>query len=55
MASTIIFGLFFSTVTALVVIPLIYGVLYDRPSSGRRFKERSIVRETAEKGVEKER
>jgi len=31
MASTIIFGLIFSTLTALLVIPLIYGVFYDRP------------------------
>lgn len=35
MASTIIFGLFFSTLTALVVIPLIYGVIYDRSSPDR--------------------
>ncbi|MFW5683385.1 MAG: efflux RND transporter permease subunit [Spirochaetota bacterium] len=30
MASTIIFGLLFSTITALVVVPSIYGLLYDR-------------------------
>jgi multidrug efflux pump subunit AcrB len=30
MASTIIFGLFFSTLTALLLIPLLYGVLYGR-------------------------
>jgi multidrug efflux pump subunit AcrB len=30
MASTIIFGLVFSTLTALVIIPMLYGVLYDR-------------------------
>jgi multidrug efflux pump subunit AcrB len=30
MASTIIFGLFFSTVTALVLIPCLYGILADR-------------------------
>ncbi len=30
MASTIIFGLLFSTITALIVIPCIYGVFYDR-------------------------
>ncbi len=30
MASTIIFGLIFSTITALVVLPCLYGLLYDR-------------------------
>jgi multidrug efflux pump subunit AcrB len=30
MASTIIFGLIFSTITALVIIPCLYGILYDR-------------------------
>jgi multidrug efflux pump subunit AcrB len=30
MASTIIFGLFFSTVTALTVVPALYGLLFDR-------------------------
>lgn len=30
MAGTIIFGLIFSTVTALVFIPCLYGMLYDR-------------------------
>ena len=30
MASTIIFGLLFSTITALIVVPCIYGLLYDR-------------------------
>lgn len=30
MASTIIFGLLFSTITALIIIPCIYGVFYDR-------------------------
>jgi multidrug efflux pump subunit AcrB len=29
MASTIIFGLIFSTVTALVIIPCLYGILRD--------------------------
>jgi len=29
MASTIIFGLLFSTITALIVVPSIYGLLYD--------------------------
>ena len=30
MASTIIFGLVFSTLTALTVVPALYGLLYDR-------------------------
>ncbi len=30
MASTIIFGLLFSTLTALILIPLLYGVLYEK-------------------------
>ena len=35
MASTIIFGLLFSTITALIVIPCIYGLFYDRgPARG---------------------
>lgn len=32
MAATIIFGLIFSTLTALIVIPSLYGLLYDRRS-----------------------
>jgi multidrug efflux pump subunit AcrB len=36
MASTIIFGLLFSTVTALIIIPSLYGILYDRRSRGKR-------------------
>lgn len=30
MASTIIFGLLFSTLTALIIIPLLYGMLYEK-------------------------
>lgn len=30
MAGSIIFGLLFSTLTALIIIPLVYGVLFDR-------------------------
>ncbi|TVR85692.1 MAG: efflux RND transporter permease subunit [Spirochaetaceae bacterium] len=30
MASTIVFGLLFSTLTALVVVPCLYGILYER-------------------------
>lgn len=36
MASTIIFGLVFSTLTALVFIPSLYGLLYDRRGRGGR-------------------
>lgn len=34
MASTIIFGLIFSTITTLVVIPCFFGLLYDRRKKG---------------------
>ena len=34
MASTIIFGLIFSTLTALIVIPALYGIFYDRAAKG---------------------
>jgi multidrug efflux pump subunit AcrB len=30
MASTIIFGLLFSTLTALFIIPMLYGTIYDK-------------------------
>ena len=36
MASTIIFGLLFSTLTALFIIPMLYGVIYDRSSKNKR-------------------
>jgi multidrug efflux pump subunit AcrB len=36
MASTIIFGLIFSTLTALTVVPSLYGLLYDRGAKKRR-------------------
>ena len=37
MASTIIFGLVFSTLTAVTVVPALYGLLYDRKGlSGRK-------------------
>ncbi|WP_319476052.1 efflux RND transporter permease subunit [Marispirochaeta aestuarii] len=49
MASTIIFGLLFSTLTALVVIPLIYGIFYDRP--GRM----DVLRGSAQRDAETER
>ncbi|MBF9017027.1 MULTISPECIES: efflux RND transporter permease subunit [unclassified Oceanispirochaeta] len=34
MASTIIFGLIFSTITALILIPAFYGILYDKGAEG---------------------
>lgn len=34
MASTIIFGLIFSTITALILIPAFYGILYDKGAQG---------------------
>ena len=40
MASTIIFGLVFSTITALVVVPSVYGLLYDREAATRRREAR---------------
>ncbi|MFO7849946.1 MAG: efflux RND transporter permease subunit, partial [Spirochaetia bacterium] len=40
MASTIVFGLFFSTLTALLLIPCLYGIFSDL----RRKKRRSIKR-----------
>lgn len=36
MASTIIFGLLVSTITALIIVPCIYGLFYDRRSRGDR-------------------
>ena len=39
MAGTIIFGLIFSTLTALLVIPLLYGLLFDRKSAKPRHEE----------------
>ena len=35
MASTIMFGLIFSTISALLIIPLLYGLLYDRKRTER--------------------
>ena len=40
MASTIIFGLLFSTITALVVVPSVYGLLYDRSRAEKRREAR---------------
>lgn len=36
MASTIIFGLLFSTITALTVVPALYGLLFDRRAKVRK-------------------
>lgn len=44
MASTIIFGLLFSTITALVVVPSIYGLLYDRDRAVKRREARAARR-----------
>lgn len=44
MASTIIFGLLFSTITALLVVPSIYGLLYDREPALRRREARATRR-----------
>ncbi|GAB6088822.1 efflux RND transporter permease subunit [Spirochaeta dissipatitropha] len=36
MAGTIVFGLIFSTVTALIIIPCVYGLFYDSPRRARK-------------------
>lgn len=46
MASTIIFGLAFSTVTALTVVPALYGLLFDRDNRARASGRRPVVRES---------
>ncbi|MDX9898688.1 MAG: efflux RND transporter permease subunit [Spirochaetia bacterium] len=43
MASTIIFGLLFSTVTAISVVPSLYGLLYDSDRTGTRGKPRKAI------------
>ncbi|TVR61657.1 MAG: efflux RND transporter permease subunit [Spirochaetaceae bacterium] len=43
MASTIIFGLVFSTITALVVVPCVYGILFDTKRSRARFEKRRLL------------
>lgn len=45
MASTIIFGLLFSTVTTLVVVPSFYGLFYDRSRRDLRRAKRQARRE----------
>lgn len=49
MASTIIFGLVFSTLTTLIIVPSLYGLLYD---SSRRLarRQRRSERRAARKG-----
>ena len=44
MASTIIFGLLFSTIAALIVVPSIYGLLYDH----RKNRAEATAEATAE-------
>ncbi len=51
MASTIIFGLVFSTVTALAVVPCLYGLLFDNPRAEQRFRRHlALAREADEAG-----
>lgn len=45
MASTIIFGLIFSTITTLIIVPSFYGLLYDRARRDARRRRRSERRE----------
>jgi multidrug efflux pump subunit AcrB len=45
MASTIIFGLLFSTVTALVIIPSLYGKLYDKKKKGKKVLRKKTNKE----------
>jgi multidrug efflux pump subunit AcrB len=48
MASTIIFGLLFSTITALFIIPSFYGLFYDKSNRKRRKnKKEKVGHETA--------
>ena len=49
MASVIIFGLLFSTLTALIVVPSLYGILFDNPRAEKRFqKQQQMQREVDE-------
>jgi len=43
MASTIIFGLIFSTLTALLLIPCFYGILYDRKKEEKVSAEGNLL------------
>ncbi|MDC7232790.1 MAG: efflux RND transporter permease subunit [Spirochaetales bacterium] len=47
MASTIIFGLLFSTVTALILIPSFYGILYDKEGRKEKKRKKEAVLEKA--------
>ena len=49
MASTIIFGLIFSTITSLIIIPALYGIIYDRKKKGNNMKNK---KKTAESGLQ---
>ncbi|MFW6214609.1 MAG: efflux RND transporter permease subunit [Alkalispirochaetaceae bacterium] len=46
MASTIIFGLIFSTVTALIIVPSLYGIFYDKSNREQRRQKRRERRES---------
>ena len=54
MASTIIFGLVFSTLTALIVVPSLYGILFDNPRAERRFKKQQQMQQEADEALEQE-
>ena len=54
MASTIIFGLIFSTLTTLIVVPSFYGLLYDserRTARREHRRERRRERRAARRGA----
>jgi multidrug efflux pump subunit AcrB len=52
MARTIIFGLLFSTITTLVIVPSFYGLFYDHERRNAR-KERRRQRRTARRAARK--
>ncbi len=52
MASTIIFGLVFSTLTALIVVPCIYGLFFDNPKAEARFQKRIALQREIDTGIE---
>ena len=52
MASTIIFGLVFSTLTALIIVPCIYGLFFDNPRAERRFRTQLALAREADEAVD---
>jgi hypothetical protein len=52
MASTIIFGLVFSTITALIIVPSIYGLFFDNPRAEARFKKRLAVQKEIDEATD---